>query len=176
MMAASSTTASEADRLFEILNAHSAHPTVLDAAGREFSDAVKDEVLVRVARMFDPPPHGALLNRLLFILTERNKPLVATAFIANLRSPLPEARQASLQGLEKLDHPALVPLALLSVRDDVDGVVAVACQILAAKAKGDPSIWGLLRSAYVSRIGRKEFYLSNSILEANGVAGAAAEK
>ena len=169
MMANSSPAASEADRLFEILSSKEVRPSVLDSAISTTTEAAKNEVVARVAVGFQPPPPGALLTRLLLIATASNKAQMAVAFIGNLRSPFPEARQASLQGLEKLASPALVQFALLSLRDDSDPVVAVACQILVARTGEDPTVWKFLQSAYLSRKGRKEFYLSNSVLEARGI-------
>ena len=160
----------EADRLFDILNGKEVRPSALDSAINTFSDAAKNAVVTRVAVTFEPPPHGALLSRLLLIMTGSNKVEMAAAFMENLRSPDPEARQASLRGLEKLEHPALVDFALLSLRDNSDTVVAAACQILVARAQRDPIIRKFLQSAYRSRMGRREFYLSNSVLEASGIA------
>ena len=168
---ANSGAATEADKLFDILNADKVHPVELDAASKNFSDAAKNQVVARAAGAFEPPPRGPLLQRLLFIITERNKADITTVFIANLRSPLPDARQASLQALEKLEHPALVQFALVSMRDTSDTVVAVACQILIARAKEDPLIRNFVERAYLARRGKKEFYLSNSILEAHGITG-----
>jgi len=168
-MADSNAAVNNADQLYAILNGENAHPVVLDSAINSFGEIAKNQVVARVAATFEPPPRGALLDRLLFIRTSGNQAEMAGAFIVNLRSPLPEARKASLQGLEKLGHAAIVQFALLSVRDESDAVVAVACQILVARAKQDPVVWKLLRSAYTARAGRQEFYLSNSILEAHGV-------
>jgi hypothetical protein len=168
-MADSNAAVNDADKLYAILNGENVHPVVLDSAINSFSEMAKNQVVARVASTFAPPPGGALLDRLLFISTPGNQAEMAGAFIVNLRSPLPEARRASLQGLEKLEHPALVQFALLSVRDESDMVVALACQILTARTKQDPVVWKLLRSAYTARVGRQEFYLSNTILEAHGV-------
>ncbi|GEM_PF-5916675 len=164
------------DQLLDLLSESSVHPLELDAANKEFSDAAKNEVAARVAAMFDPPPSGGLIQRLQFIATDQNKPALGFIYIANLRSPYPQAREASLRGLEKLGHPELVRFALLSLHDNADGVVAVASQILVEKAKGDPMIWKFLQNAYLSRKGRDEFHLSNSLLEAHGIAGAALPK
>jgi hypothetical protein len=168
-MQESNAAVTDADKLFDILNSDKVHPTVLDSAVKNFSDATKNQVVTRVVTTFEPPVRAALLTRLLFILTEQNRAEMSAAFIANLRSPLPEARKASLQGLEKLKHPALDEFALLSLRDDSDGILSIACQILVPRAQRDPTFWKVLHSAYRARAGKREYYLSNSILEAHGL-------
>jgi len=168
-MQPTSAAANDADRLYAILAGEKVHPAVLDAAMRDFDEYAKNAVVSRVAAMFEPPPSGALLDRLLLILTPRNKATMAVAFTANLRSPLPEARRASLSGLEKLGDSEITSFAILSLRDDVDRVVATACQILAERATADPDLRKLLEEVYRARAGKKEFYLSNSILEAKGI-------
>lgn len=161
--------ANDADRLFAILNGDKVHPAVLDAAMRDFDEAAKIAVVQRVTTMFDPPPSGALLDRLLLILTPGNKAAMRLAFVANLRSPLAEARRASVSGLDKLGDPEIVSFALLSVRDDADRVVATACQILFDKAPNNREIRKLLEEVHKARAGKKEFYLSNSVMEAHGI-------
>jgi len=168
-MANSSASANDAERLYAVLNGGDVSPVVLTSAAHDFDDTAKNQLVARVASMFTPPPSGALLARLLFIQTPANRAGMTDIFLVNLRSPLPEARKASLQGLEKLEHPSLISLALASLHDESDGVLAVACQILTTKAKDDAVVQKALRSAYAARAGRKEFYLSNSILEASGI-------
>jgi hypothetical protein len=168
-MQESSAAVSDADRLLALLNEDKIHPAELDSAMKSFTDAVKNEVVARVTATFDPPPPARVLSRLLFIRTSSNQAELGAAYVANLRSPFPDARKASLQALQQLEHPALVSLALLSLRDDSDAILAVACQILVERSSKDPAVWRLMQSAYRSRAGKREYYLSNSILEAHGI-------
>jgi hypothetical protein len=161
--------ATETDRLFELLNSYHLGPNQLEAGFVEFSEESKNEVVSRIARTYEPAPQGNLLARLIFILTDANKSDMTTAFLANLRSPTPGARKASLYGLEKLEHPGIVDFALNSLRDDADEVLVAACDILVRKAKEQPQIWELLKSFYAAHRGREEFYGITSFLEAHGI-------
>ncbi len=81
----------------------------------------------------------------------------------------PAARRASLQGLEKLEHAALVDFALLSLRDETDEAVHAACQILLPVAKRDARIWEILEGVYAARKDSEKFGSSVNLLKANGV-------
>ncbi len=159
----------EIDQLLSILNAEDLRPDRLESGLADFSIESKNELMSRIARTFDPPPQARLLARLPFILTDANKPDMVTAFIANLRSPYPEARKFSLYGLEKLGHPGVVDFALASLRDDADEVLVAACSILLPKAKQDPRLWKVLQNVYTANKGKEKFYLSTSFLEAHSV-------
>lgn len=160
----------EAERLLEALSAEKVHPLVLEAGFKEYSNASKNEVVARVARAFVPPPKGALLARLLFIRTPENETSMRTAFLANLRSPYAEARKFSLLGLKQVGHEALMDLALLSLRDDADQVLATALDLLLPAAKTNRSLWTLLQGFYATHKGQEAFHMSIGLLEAHGIA------
>lgn len=159
----------EADRLFDLLNSDEVPRAVMMSGFSDFSNEAKNEVAARVAREFANDPRGRLLGRLLMIQTEENKADLAKAFIANLRSSRPQARQASLYGLAKLDHESLVHFALLSLRDDTDQVLATACDILLPKAKDDPGLRQILKDVYLSHKDNPDFHMTTSRLEAGGI-------
>lgn len=160
---------SEVQRLLELLNAEDLRPAELEFGLQEFSVESKNELVARAARTFDPPPEGRFLARLLFIMTDENRSDMQLALIANLRSPHPEARRASLYGLEQLGHPGVVDFALNALRDDSDQVLAAACSILLSRAKEDSRIRQLLHGFYKTHRGQDEFYGVTSLLEAHGV-------
>jgi hypothetical protein len=160
----------EADRLFEILNADDL-PLVIATSGlNAFSDASKNAVVARAARSFVPAPAGHLLGRLHMIRTDENKADMQTAFLANLRSPYPDARRASLRGLGELDYPGFTDLAILSLRDDTDEVLVTACDLLLPQAKDDPHLWKILQDVYAMHKGDPRFHMTMSLLEAHGIA------
>jgi hypothetical protein len=163
------TFAQEVEELLEILNFHDVPLNQLEACFEEFSIEAKNELVARVAQTFDPPPKGKLLARLLFILTEENKSDMTNAFIENLRSSYPEARKASLYGLEKLAHPGIVDFALNALRDDNDQVLVAAVTILLPKARENIHIWRFLQGFYTIHKGEEDFYGSTSLLEAHGI-------
>jgi hypothetical protein len=161
--------ADEADRLIAFLSSEEIHPLVLEKRLPEYSAAGKNEAVARLARTFSPAPSGKLLTRLPNILTEQNKSDMAFTFVANLRSPDAEARVACLYGLEKLRHPALSDFALMLLRDADDQVVYAACYLLMPEAKAKPRLWKTLQNLYAARKGKKEFYVSMSFLQAQGI-------
>ena len=164
----------EAEQLLQLLDAMEV-PTTIDTLVKGYSAASKMEVAAQVARTFDPPPHGRLLARLIFIATAENRSALQAAFIVNLRSPDPAARLASLHGLATLRFPALEDLARLSLRDEDDHVVAAACDVLIPRAKQDRQLWQLLHDLYRARSGDKAFYLTSELLKAHGFARATPE-
>lgn len=159
----------EVDQLFNILNAEDIRPDKLESGFKDFSVESKNELVARIARTFDPPPQGRLLARLLFILTNDNKSDMVTALIANLRSPYPEARKASLYGLDGLEHPGIVDFALNSLRDNSDQVLVAASAILLSKARQDVRVWKLLQGFYAIHKDKEEFYGVTTLLEAHGI-------
>ncbi len=159
----------EAGRLFELLNVEDLPPGSVLPELDQFSVESKNELVAHVARTFDPAPRGRLLARLLLILTDENKADMEMAFIANLRSPRPQARKASLYGLAQLKYPGITELAILSLRDESDQVVVTACDLLLHKAKQDPRLWKILQDLYSIHKGNPQFYLTVSLLEANGI-------
>lgn len=161
--------ATETDRLFELLNSYQLSPEQLEAGFAEFSAESKNELASRVARIYEPAPQGGLLARLLFIQTAANKADMVTAFLVNLHSPYPDARKASLYGLEKLNHPSIVDFALNSLRDDAGQVLVAACDILVRKAKEQPQLLGLLKNFHAAHKDREASYGAVSLLEAHGI-------
>jgi hypothetical protein len=161
----------EADSLFDLLNAEELPPTIAITGLDRFGAESKNELVARVARAFDPIPRGQLLFRLLLILTDENKADMEMAFLVNLRSPDPQARRASLYGLATLNYPGFIDLAILSLRDDSDQVLATACDLLLPKAKEDPRLWKILQDVYSIHKGDPQFYMTVSILEAHGITG-----
>ncbi|MEJ7712137.1 MAG: hypothetical protein WKF84_20325 [Pyrinomonadaceae bacterium] len=168
-MADSQRAITEVERLLSTLNSENIDPDVLEAGLPKFSTESKNEIVRRTARTFEPAPSGKLLARLPFILTEQNRPDMTIAFIANLRSPDPAARKFSLHGLNRLQHAALSDFALLLLRDTDDQVLYAACFILLPKAKQNAGLWSTLQNLYAARKGKKEFYMSMSLLEAHGI-------
>lgn len=161
-------TSQEAEQLYQILNADAVHPAVLEGLQNYSADS-KNELVARVAQTFEPAPPPRVLARLLFLLTDENRTGVTTAFLVNLRSPYPEARKACLYGLQKLEYPAIIELALHALRDEDDQVVAAACDLLLLKAKQDLQLWTLLQQVYAARKATKGFHLTNSLLEAHNI-------
>jgi HEAT repeat protein len=158
----------EDDRLLEILEADAVSPALLEGL-KDFSAASKNRVAARIARTFEPSPSARMLARLILILTDENRADVRTALLANLRAGDPAARKASLYGLETLEHPGIVDLALNALRDTDDAVLVAACDILARKAKEQPQIRELLKSFYAAHKSRAESYGATRLLEAHGL-------
>jgi hypothetical protein len=159
----------EVDRLFHILNSEEIQRAFWQSGLDQFSAESKNELMNRIAATFEPPPRGALLGRLLLIANEENKPALITALLANLHSPDPEARKASLYGLEKLEHPSFIDFAISALRDSDDQVVTAACTILLPKAKQDPRIWKILEQVYEAHKDQPEFHMSMSFLKSHSV-------
>jgi hypothetical protein len=160
---------SEADRLFKVLNAEEIPKKVLLAGFVEYSDSSKNELVARLLRTIAPPAKGALLGRLLYIRTPENEKLMRTLFLTNLRSPDADARKMSLFGLKELGHTGLADLALLSMRDDSDRVLAMALEILLPGAKADRSQWAFLQAFYSAHKDMDAYHMSLSLLEAHGI-------
>jgi hypothetical protein len=135
----------------------------------QFSAESKNELIRRLARTFDPPPRGRLLGRLAMIMNEENKAELERLYIANLRSPYPQARKASLYGLANLNYAGLIDLAILSLRDDSDQVLAAACDLLLPKARQDPQLWKILQEVYALHKGKPGFHATVSLLQAHGM-------
>ena len=159
----------EIDRLFELLTVEDLPPAAALSGFGALSAESKNEVVSRVARTLDPPPSGKVLARLLMIQTDENRADMQTAFLANLRSPYPEARHASLYGLAQLNYPGFTDLAILSLRDDSDQVLATACDLLLSKAKQEPRLWKILQDVYAVHKGDPQFHMTVSLLEAHGI-------
>lgn len=167
-MAISKAAQEEADRLHEALS-DEVPKKVLLSGFKEYSEASKNEVVARVLRSISPAPEAGLLARLPFIRTAANEASLRTIFLTNLRSPHAEARKASLTNLKELRHPGLADLALLSLRDESDSVLALALSFLLPGAKEDPSVKAFLEALHAARKGREEYHMSVSLLEAHGI-------
>src|SRR4029077_3386125 len=159
----------EIDRLFELLSVEDLPPAAALSSFSTFSDESKNEVMARIAQTLNPAPSGKVLARLPNILTDENKTDMETAFLANLRSPHPNARRASLYGLAQLNYPGFTDLAILSLRDDSDQVLAAACDLLLARAKQEPRLWKILQDVYRVHKGDPQFHMTMSLLEAHGI-------
>jgi hypothetical protein len=162
-------TSQEVDQLYNILNADSVSPAILEGL-KDFSAASKNQLVAHIAQTLEPVPSAKVLARLLFILTEENRAGVMTAFLVNLRSPYPDARRASLYGLSQLNYPGFIDVAILSLRDDSDQVLATACDLLLPKAKQEPRLWKILQDVYALHKGDPQFHMTMSLLEAHGIA------
>ncbi len=163
------TSQQDVERLKEILSAEEIPHALVLSGFAEVSDAVKDRLVEQAAQTFEPPLPGKLVARLIYLLTESNRANLQRVFVNNLRSPDPEARKASLYGLEKLEHPALVDFALHALRDDADQMLAPACDILLRQAAHDPVVRKLLRSFYQAYKDKPEYYSVRTLLEAHGI-------
>jgi hypothetical protein len=159
----------EADRLFKLLNAEELPRAIAISGLNSFSAESKNEVVAHIVGAFAPAPGGHLLGRLLMIQTDENKADMETAFLANLRSADPQARKASLYGLAQLHYAGFTDLALLSLRDDSDQVLAMACDLLLPKAKQDPRLWKILQDVHAMHKGDPQFHMTVSLLEAHGI-------
>jgi hypothetical protein len=155
----------EVDRLYDILNQDEIQRAFWQSGLDEFSIESKNELIKRIAETFDPPPRGALLARLLFIVNDQTQPALTLAYLTNLRSPDPEARTVSLYGLQKLGHPNLTDIALAALRDDADQVVMAAITVLMPKAQQDPAIRKILEEVYATHKDKPEFHMSMSTLK-----------
>jgi hypothetical protein len=158
----------KADKLLSILSAEEVQRAFWESGLNEFSAEERNEAVARVARTSEPAPPGRLLARLLFIVTDQNKPDMIAAFLANLNSPDPDARKASLYGLQELGNPGVTDFALAALRDSSDQVITAACTVLLPQAKQDPRLWTILRDLYAAHQGKTEFHMSNSFLQAHG--------
>jgi hypothetical protein len=163
------TTQQEVEQLKQMLSAEEIPHALILSGFAEFSDEVKNALVAQAAQTFEPPLPGKLVARLIFLLTDGNRANMQRVFVNNLRAPDPGARKASLYGLEKLEHPALVDFALHALRDDADQMLAPACDILLRKAENDPVVRKLLRSFYEAYKGKPEFYSVRTLLEAHGI-------
>jgi len=159
----------DADRLYTALSNDDIPKTVLASGFQDFSDACKNEVVVRVTQMYRPSPTGALLARLILIQTPENSEIMRAAFVASLRSADPEARKFCLYGLKELGHEALSDLALASMRDDTDTITSTALTILLPTAKEDENLLAFLQEFYVANKDNEAFHMSISLLEAHGI-------
>lgn len=159
-------TDAEAERLLEVLDAYHVSPDVLEAGLPDFSVQSKNKVAAQIAGASVPRPSARLLKRLLFIRTGENEADVTAALTANLDSSLPEARAASLYGLQRLNHPNVVEFARAALADNTGDVLLAACSILVPKAKADPALRQILQETYASRADQKEFHASASLLKA----------
>jgi hypothetical protein len=163
-------TEDEMRRLRGILEQDDLVPAAQLGISDQFGAAVKDAVVADVVRQFDPPPSGRLLSRLPLIVTDESKPLLAGAYLANLGSPDPAARRASINGLVSLGHPSTPDVALTALRDSDDGVVAAAVQALIPQASQDPSIRDLLGNLYAAHHDDPSFHLTRTLLDAHDIA------
>ena len=168
----SATIKSESERLYEFLSEDKLHPLELEEKSKTASPESKNELMRRLAHMFEPAPPGRVLARLAYMLTPQNRADMTTAFLFNLRAKEPEARVSSLYGLAKLEYPNLDGLALVALRDDADVVLAAACQILLPKTKHDATLLKILQAVYAAHKGDSAFHMSVSLLEAHGIANA----
>src|SRR5690606_41991532 len=121
----------EARALFEALNGQEVPRAWLASGFAEYSTASKDELVARIAETLHPAPSGRLLERLKYIQTTDNGEDLRLAYLTNLRSADPQARKASLFGLNELGYAAIEDFALNALRDQADEVSVEAVQHLA---------------------------------------------
>ena len=157
----------DVQQLTELLDADDLVPYQATTGLAETSDDAKNALAAQLARRLDPPPSARLLARLPLIVTDENRDDLVSTLLTNLRSPDANARRASLGGLDALGYERATDLALASLRDDADPVVATAAQILVQHAD-DPRVQGVLRDLVVAHRDDPDFHLTRSLLEAHG--------
>lgn len=163
----------EASRLLETLAAPEVTIPQIEGGFSDFSEQAKVDLVEHLARTFSPAPNGQLIGRLAFIQTPANRDAMRATYLANLRSPDPEARAASLRGLEQLKHPAIADLAVVSLRDQTDIVLTAACQILLPLARKDARLADLLRDCYRAHESNSSLHMSMNLLKAKIIKRAA---
>lgn len=153
----------------ELLEQEDLVPGAALLAYERFSDEVKDALIADVARQFTPAPSGKLLARLVPVVTNTSRPVLTGVYLTNLRSPDPQARVASLQGLVALGYPQVTDLALASLRDDTDAVVSAAAAALLPLAAGDQQVRDLLGAVLATHRDDPEFHVTVNLLTANNI-------
>jgi hypothetical protein len=161
----------EVARIQEALDVEDLVPAVALTAFDGFSDEARDAVVTRIATRFDPPPSGRVLARLPLVVTDAGRSALVSTYLVNLRSPDPQARRASLEGLSGLGYPGITDVALAALRDESDGVVAAAAQMLVPVAAADRVVAALLAGVRASHAGDAAFHLTVSVLEGHGFGG-----
>ncbi|MCW2702687.1 MAG: hypothetical protein JWQ37_682 [Blastococcus sp.] len=144
-------------------------PAVALSVVDRFGGDVRDALITEVARQFAPPPPGRLLARLLPLVSDASLPVLTRAYLSNLRSPDPQARLASLQGLIGLDYPHAADVSLAALRDDEDTVVGAAVQNLLPLGQQDELVRDLLGGLEASHRDDPGFHLTKSLLSAHGI-------
>ena len=155
-------------QLAELLDTDDLVPYQATTGLAEIGDDAKNALAAQLARRLDPPPSGRLLARLPLILTDANRDDIVSTLMTNLRSPDANARRASLVGLNELGYEQATDLALASLRDGADPVVATAAQILVQHAD-DPRVRGVLGDLVAAHRDDPDFHLTRSLLEAHGI-------
>jgi len=153
--------------LSELLDADDLVPYQATTGLAEIGDDAKNALAEQLARRLDPAPSGRLLARLPLIVTDENRDDLVSTLLMNLRSPDANARRASLVGLDALGYERTTDLALASLRDGADHVVATAAQILVQHAD-DPRVQGVLGDLIAAHRDDPDFHLTRSLLEAHG--------
>jgi hypothetical protein len=153
----------DSDSLLVVLDTNCVPPELLDELPK-LPDEAKD---VAVSRIADAPTVASahVLARLPFIRTSRNEAAMLSVIRAGLRSTDPSARKYAIYGLEELGAADLTVAAVKALEDDDDQVVAAAITVL-LPAAAEPQIAEELRRTYDAIVGKDEFYLSTSLLEA----------
>lgn len=164
-MGEESDVAEESRRLEEFLSISEIHPLVMEQKLKEFSGASKNALVARLATTFNPPPPGRVLMRLVELRTPENEGDLTRLYVTNLRSPNPNARGASLHGLNELKHPLIFDFALSALHDDNDFVLFEACTVLLLRAADDPNILKMLQEVHASHAGDPNFSMTASLLE-----------
>ena len=170
MTEAADDVAAEADRLEGMLFGMEVSKFMISTRFEPFRGVSKDEVVQRLARRPAPLP-GRVLARLPYIETPENRAAIVALYRRDLGSSLPEARQESLYGLERLGEPDAVDAARAALRDDDDGVLVAAISILLPRAGGDAGTWRLLQRLYQSRKDEPRLYNSMGLLRDSRIEG-----
>jgi hypothetical protein len=159
----------EVSELLEMLaSGHMTKATARELPER-FSSQARSAAVARVAAQFAPPPPGAVLAGLELIAGETDRPVLVQTYLTNLRSPDPQARQVSLEGLARLDYPHVADLARGALRDGDDLVVASAVRALLPVASRDPALRSVLAGVAAQHADDEAFHLTNSLLSAHGI-------
>jgi hypothetical protein len=159
----------EVRELLAILDAEEMMRATARDLSQRFGEQARNAVIARVAAQFTPPPSGRVLARLELIVTDEDRPALVQIYLANLRSPDPQARQASLDGLTRLGYPHVADLAKAALRDDFDPVVASAARILAPLSAHDPALRTLLVGVRAEHADDPAFHMTSAVLSAHGI-------
>ncbi|TWT42101.1 hypothetical protein RAS1_32290 [Phycisphaerae bacterium RAS1] len=154
--------------LEEELGTVDVNPIEREAALSKFDAQTRDALAAQLARRVAPPPAGRVVAGLALILSDRNRADVEAVYVLNLRSPDAGARRASLYGLDKLGHAAIIDFAVSALHDPDDGVLDAACWILSQRGKNDERIGALLQNTADAHRDDPRFPMSNALLEGAG--------
>lgn len=151
------------------LDSNSVSLLLLESRFAAYSDQVKNELVEFLAMRDQPLPQGKLIGRLHFIATAHNIEHMKRVYVANLKSLFPEARTASLYGLQQLGDEHLEDFAIGSLEDESNEVTMAACSILASASKKIVTVRRQLELLYKKREFDPRFHGTIELLKAHGI-------